>query len=339
MRDDTAFMDRIHAYVPGWDVPKMAGDLFTNHFGLVSDFLSECWSRMRTQSWLPLIHERVRFGSALSGRDVTAVTKTTNGLLKLLFPSNNMAISDEDLEWAVRVALESRRRVKEQQKRIGSAEFRNTHFSYAIGDDGVEQFVSTPELHAEGQIGNDPLPPGQSWVIGMGGGSENIGLYAVEVTQGPGSGVRIVNKPAPAPFQESVRAAEQNLYAFAKQLVGDRDPRQHEFWVQLRALDASKTGSQTSVAVLLAACSALLEKSLRGGLVIVGSLTLGGGLEAVYNAVSIAELAIEKGASTLLIPVSARKQVNDLSDDMVTKISILFYVDARDALAKALGDR
>jgi ATP-dependent Lon protease len=338
MRDDTAFMDRIHAYVPGWDVPKLAGEHFTDHFGLVSDFLSECWSRMRTASWLPVIHERVRFGSALSGRDVTAVTKTTNGLLKLLYPNPSMGISDEDLEWAVRAALESRRRVKEQQKRIGSAEFRNTHFSFTIGEEGVEQFVSTPELHSEGHIGNDPLPPGQAWAIGMGGSSDNIGLYAIEVTQGPGNGMRIVNRPAPAPFQETVRAAEQNLYALAKQLVGDRDPRQHEFWVQLRALDAAKSGSQTSVAVLLAACSALLDKSLRGGLVIVGSLTVGGGLDAIYNAVSVAELAIEKGATTLLIPVTARKQLNELSDDMVTKISVLYYSGPKDALVKAISD-
>jgi ATP-dependent Lon protease len=338
MRDDTAFMDRIHAYVPGWDVPKMAAELFTNHFGLVSDFLSDCWSRLRSHSWLPVIHERVRFGSALSGRDVTAVTKTTNGLLKLLYPNPKMPVAEEDLEWAVRTALESRRRVKEQQKRIGSAEFRNTQFSYAIGDDGVEQFVATPELHSEGAIGSDPLPPGQIWAIGLGGSAESIGLYRIEVTEGPGSGMRVLNRPAPAPFQETVRNAEQNLYAFAKQLVGDRDPRSHEFWVQLRALDTAKTGSQLSVAVLIAACSALLEKSVRGGLVVVGSLTLGGGLEPVYNAVSVAELAVEKGASTLLMPVSARKQLNDLSDDMVTKISVQFYLDARDALGKALND-
>ena len=338
MRDDTAFMDRIHAYVPGWDVPKMGSQLFTDHFGLVSDFLSECWSRMRAHSWLRVIHESVRFGSALSGRDVTAVTKTTNGLLKLLYPDAEMNIADEDLEWAVRTALEVRRRVKEQQKRIGSAEFRNTQFSYAIGDDGVEQFVATPELHAEGSINADPLPPGQVWTIGLGGEAENVGLYRIEVTEGPGSGVRIVNKPAPPPFQEAVRNAEQNLYAFAKQLVGDRDPRSHEFWVQLRALDAARTGSQLGVAVLLAACSAMLAKSIRGGLVIVGSLTLGGGLEPVYNAVSIAELAVEKGAESLLIPISARRQLNDLSDDMATKISVTFYSDAREALLKAMSD-
>ena len=108
-----------------------------------------------------------------------------------------------------------RRRVKEQQKRIGSAEFRNTQFSYAMGQDGVEKFVATPELQSEDSIGPDPLPPGQVWAISPGGQDEGTGLYRIEVTEGPGSGVRILNQSPPAPFRESVRFAEQNLYARA----------------------------------------------------------------------------------------------------------------------------
>src|SRR5690554_5117657 len=148
MKDDTAFMDRIHAFLPGWDVPKVSKELLTNHFGLVSDFLSECWSQLRNQSRLSVIQNRVFFGGALSGRDTNAVNKTISGLLKLLYPGEAQ-IPDEDIEWAVRIAMEARRRVKEQQKRIGAAEFRNTHFSYVMGEDGVEKFVSTPELHSE----------------------------------------------------------------------------------------------------------------------------------------------------------------------------------------------
>ena len=153
MRNDTAFMDRIHAYLPGWDVPKLDASHFTDHFGLVSDFLSEAWTQLRNENRLQEIQGRVRYGSALSGRDVTAVNKTVNGLLKLLYPNRNMPISDEDLEWAVRLALECRRRVKEQQKRIGPAEFRNTHFSYVLSQEGVEKFVTTPELQSEGTCG------------------------------------------------------------------------------------------------------------------------------------------------------------------------------------------
>ena len=115
MRDDTAFMDRIHAYLPGWDIPKLNPTYFTHHFGLVSDFLSECWSRLRDQSRLTSIQGRVNYSDALSGRDLSAVNKTVDGLLKLLYPDAEATISDEDLEWAVRIALECRRRVKEQQ--------------------------------------------------------------------------------------------------------------------------------------------------------------------------------------------------------------------------------
>ena len=211
MKDDTAFMDRIHAYVPGWDVPKLNKDLFTEHFGLVSDFLSEAWSRLREQSRLPAIQGRVLYGGALSGRDTTAVNKTVSGLLKLVYPDPSMPIADEDIEWAVRIALESRRRVKEQQKRVGAMEFRNTHFSYTMGENGIEQFVTTPELQSPDSIGSDPLPPGQIWAISPGGEGENPGLFRIEVTVGPGSGVKILNQPTPAPFRESTRVAEQNL--------------------------------------------------------------------------------------------------------------------------------
>jgi ATP-dependent Lon protease len=336
MRDDTAFMDRIHAYLPGWDIPKVSKEQLTEHFGLVSDFLSSCWNHLRVQSRVQKLQGRIHFGGALSGRDTNAVQKTMSGLLKLMFPDENADIPDDAIEWAARLALECRRRVKEQQKRIGSAEFRNTHFSYTIGEEGVEKFVATPELYREDSIGTDPLPPGQVWVISAGGAEENPGLYRVDVTEGPGGGVKILNHPAPPPFKESVRCAEQNLYTRSKELVGDRDPRQHEFSVQLRAFDAAKSGSGVGVAVLLGLCSSLLQKSLQGGLVVVGGLNLGGSIEPIFNPVTVAEIAIEKGATNLLMPIGSRRQLNDLPDDLAAKITINYYVDARDALLKAI---
>ena len=338
MRDDTAFMDRIHAFLPGWDVPKINKDLVTNHFGLVSDFLSECWSQLRNQSRVSELQNRVFFGGALSGRDTNAVNKTVSGLLKLLYPSSDTAVPDEDLEWAVRIAMEVRRRVKEQQKRVGAAEFRNTHFSYIMGADGVEKFVSTPELQSDNSIGGDPLEPGQVWAISPGGGEENSGLYRIEVNEGPGSGLKVLNKPVPPAFRESIGFAEQNLYARSLQFVGDKDPRQHEFTVQLRAFDAAKSGAKLGVASLVALCTSLLKRSVRGGLIIVGEINLGGSIEPVHNAVTIAEIAVEKGATSLLMPVACRRQLVDLSDDMAIKIDIQFYSDARDALLKAMAE-
>ncbi|AVX30042.1 ATP-dependent Lon protease [Carboxydocella thermautotrophica] len=339
MRDDTAFMDRIHAYVPGWEFPKLNPNIhLTDHFGLVSDFLSECWHKLRDGSRVSVLQGRVNWGGALSGRDIEAVNKTVSGLIKLLFPDPEMSIPDEELEKIVRIALELRRRVKEQQKRCLKTEFRNTHFSYSMGVDGVEQFVSTPELHSDETIDSDPLPPGQIWAISPGGQDASPALYRIEVTVGPGSGVKILNSPVPPAFRESVRYGEQNLYVRAKELVGDRDPRAHEFSIQLRAMDVERSGQGLGLPVLIALCGALIERSVKGGLIIVGALNLGGSIEMIPNPVAVAELALEKGATTLLMPISSRRQLFDLPDEMATKINIEFYADATDAFVKAIVD-
>jgi ATP-dependent Lon protease len=263
------------------------------------------------------------------------VNKTVSGLLKLVQPDGSVTASDEDLEWAVRLALECRRRVKEQQKRIGSAEFRTTQFSYQMGFDGVETFVATPELQSDAMITGDPLPPGQVFAIGQGHG-ESAGLYRIEVTEAAGSGTRILNQSPPAAFRECVKIAEQNLYSRSKELVSDRRPKEHEFSLQLRALDTARSGGALGVGVLMALCSALLGQSLVGGLAIIGDLTLGGSLELVHNPVELVELGLEKGANSVLVPVSCRRQLLDLSDDVATKVQVLYYADAADALRKAL---
>jgi ATP-dependent Lon protease len=337
MRDDTAFHDRIHAFAPGWDFPKLnPHDHLTNHFGMVSDFLSECWSRLRPISRVNVLQNRVRFGGALSGRDIEAVNKTVSGLTKLLFPDPAQEISDQDLEMIVRIALESRRRVKEQQRKCLKSEFRNTHFSFHISADGVEQFVSTPELHSDDAIDSDPLPPGQVWTVGTGSEGAGPGLYRVEVNSGPGSGVKILNIPAAQGFRESVKLGEQNLYTKAKTLVGDRDPRSHEFSIQMRAFDNDRSGQGLGMGILVAMAGSLLGRNTKGGLIVVGQLNLGGSIEMIPNAIAIAEIAAEKKAQTLLMPVAARRQLIDLPDEIWTKVSIEFYADAADAVFKSL---
>ena len=339
MRDDTAFMDRIHAYSPGWDFPKLnPNEHFTPHFGLVSDFLSECWNRLRAGSRVPALQSRLHCGGALSGRDITAVNKTVSALLKLLYPDPDMEVPDDELGPLVRAALEMRRRVKEQQKRVFRSEFRNTHFSYTLGEDGVEQFVATPELRTDDAIDPDPLPPGQVWGISQSGEDAGASLYRIEATAGPGSGMKILNAPIPPSFRESARYAEQNLYARAKELVGDRDPRTHEYTVQLRAMDNDRSGAALGLPTLLALCGSLLEKSTKGGLIAVGGLNLGGSVDPLPSAVAVVEAAVEKQAAVVLMPVSARRALLDISDDMATRVNVQFYSDAPDALLKALLD-
>jgi ATP-dependent Lon protease len=337
MRNDTAFQDRIHAFAPGWDFPKLnPNQHLTNHFGLVSDFLSECWSRLRQSSRVSVLQDRVFWGGALSGRDINGVQKTVSGLLKLLFPDPAMPICDDDLDWIVRLSLESRRRVKEQQKRCLKSEFRNTHFSYTLGLDGTERFVTTPELHSEEAIDSDPLPPGQVWAISPGSPETGPGLHRIEVSVGPGSGVKILNHPQPPAFRESVKVGEQNLYVRGKELIGDRDPRSHEYSMQLRPFDADKTGIGLGLPVLVAIVGGLLDRNMRGGTIVVGPLNLGGSLEMLQNPVAIVELAADKQAATVLMPVAARRALNDLPDEYWTKTNVEFYSEPSDGVFKAL---
>ena len=151
---------------------------------------------------------------------------------------------------------------------------------------------------------------------------------------GQNSAALFFHQAPPAPFRESVRLAEQNLYSRASDLVGDRNPREHEFMVQLRSFDSGRSGANLGVAVLIALCSALLGRSLKGGLAIVGGLNLGGSVELVHNPIEVMELAMEKGAGIVLLPVSCRRSLVDLSDDVATRVQSMFYLDAVDACGR-----
>ncbi len=338
MRNDTAFHDRIHAYAPGWDFPKLnPAEHLTDRFGLVNDFLSACWTKLRDTTRLPILQNRVFWGGALSGRDIEAVHKTISGLLKLLFPDPEMEVEDDDLEWMVRVALESRRRVKEQQKRCLKAEFRSTHFSYTLGVDGTESFVATPELRSDEAIDSDPLPPGQVWAIGPGVEGSGPGLYRIEVVVGKGAGgAKILNHPVPPAFRESVRVGEQNLYSAGSALVGDRDPHGHQYTIQMQPRDNERSGTGLGLPVLAALVGGLLERRTRGATIVAGPLNLGGSLERIPDPVAIAELAVDKQATVLLMPVGARRELMNLPDDLWTKVNIEFYRDAEDGVFKVL---
>jgi ATP-dependent Lon protease len=207
-----------------------------------------------------------------------------------------------------------------------------------MGLDGVEKFVATSELQSEDSIGSDPLPAGQVLAISPGGQDEGVALYRIEVNEGPGSGVRVLNQSLSAPFRESLNIAVQNLYARGHELVGDRNPREHEFTLQLRSFDASTSVAQTGIPALVARASALLARPLRGGTAVVGGINLGVSIEQVHNLIDVVEHALSKGAATVLIPVSCRNALVDLSDDAATKVQLLYYSDAADAMRKALHE-
>lgn len=173
-------------------------------------------------------------------------------------------------------------------------------------------------------------------VLGPGSSESGPGLYRIDVTCHKGSGVRVLNQPTPPAFRESVKVGEQNLYTRSRELVGERNPREEEFSIQMRPMDSDKSGFGLGIPIVVAMCGGMLGKNTRGGTVVVGALNLGGSIEPIPSAVRIAELAVDKQAATLLMPVSARRQLNDLPDDMWTKINIEFYKDTADAVFKAL---
>jgi len=211
-------------------------------------------------------------------------------------------------------------------------------FSYRLGFDGIEQYVTTPELHRENAISPEPLPPGQCWAVGPdeeGGGS---GLYKIEVTVTPGSSIRLINVKAPAGLRESLRAAEQVLYTQARHLVGDHDPADAEYSVQVRSMTPVGAGASLSVSILLALASATLNRSLKGGMAIAGGMSVGGTIEPVYHALDMAELVVEKGATMLLLPVASRRQMNEMSDELAARLTVIYYTDPRDAFLKAIGE-
>jgi hypothetical protein len=203
-----------------------------------------------------------------------------------------------------------------------------------IKGEGVAECLSTPEQQAGGGIAGSSLPPGQVWVISPGDQTTAPALYRIEATLGPGSGVKILGSPATSSFLDSVGCGEQNLYARAKELVGDRDPQAHEFSIQLRAMDSDTSGSGLGMAVLLALFGALIERSARGGLIIAGSLNVDGSVDVIPNPLAVAKLGKEKGAVALLMPISARRQLFELPDELATRITIEFYADPMDAFLK-----
>ena len=287
-----------------------------------------------------MLQGRLTYGGALSGRDQNAVNKTISGLLKLIHPSPEEPVPDEDLEWAVRLALECRRRVKEQQKRIGTAEFRNTQFSYTLGQDGVEKFVVTPELQSEDQHRpRSARRPARSGRSAPAVRTRAPGCYRIEVTEGPGSGVRILNRPAPPAFAESsqVRRGRTSTRG-PPNLSATATPASTSSRSSCEPSTPARAAVRSAWPPSWRCARALLNKSLRGGLVVVGGLNLGGSIDPLHNAIDVVELAVEKGASVVLMPVSSRKQLFDLSDDMATKVTVVFYSDAREAFIKAIAD-
>ena len=332
---DSAFFDRFHAYIPGWEIPKMRPEFFTNRYGLIVDYLAEFFREMRKRSFADAIEKYFKLGNNLNQRDVIAVRKTVSGLMKLLYPHGQF--NKEDVRLCLEYALQVRRRVKEQLKKIGGMEFYDVHFSYIDNDTLEEHFVSVKEQGGGGLIPDGPAKPGFLYTIGL-SNKGMPGLYRLELQVTKGSG-----KLATSGLWNSSSAKEQVKIAFdyfkanASRISGGSKVMEHDF--HLHVVELQNTGPLSHLALpsLVAFASGLLGRSVQNQMVVLGDMSLGGNVTPVESIAECLQVAFDAGAKKVALPMSSAADIPTIPVELFTKFQTSFYADPVDAVFKALG--
>ena len=332
---DSAFFDRFHAYIPGWEIPKMRPEYFTNRYGLIVDYLAEYFREMRKYSFADSIERYFKLGNNLNQRDVIAVRKTVSGLMKLLYPHSQF--DKEDVRACLEYALQVRRRVKEQLKKIGGMEFYDVHFSYIDNENLEEHFVAVKEQGGDALIPDGPMKPGSLYTIGM--SSKGMpGLYRLELQVTKGSG-----KLATSGLWNSSSAKEQIKVAFdffkanSMKIAGGHKIAEHDFHLQVVELQNTGPLNHLTLASLVAFCSGLLGKPLQSQMVVLGGMSLGGSVQSIESIAECLQVAFDAGAKKITLPMSNAVDIPTIPVELFTKFQTSFYADPVDGVFKALG--
>jgi ATP-dependent Lon protease len=328
---DAAFFDRFHAYVPGWEIPKMRPEFFTDRFGLIVDYLAEYLREMRKISFADALDKHFKLGNNLNQRDTIAVRRTVSGLLKLLCP--NGEYNKEQVRKCLEYALEARRRVKEQLKKIGGMEFYDVHFSYIDLEDQQERFITVPEQGGGGLIPEGQLNPGVLHTISM-GGNEMPGVYRIEIQAMAGSGKLSVSGSL---SREPVRVAFDYFKANAGRISASIHPTEKDFHLHLVDLTNGGPPNAMTLAGLIALCSAALNKPIQGQMVVMGDMSLGGTIVPARNLAESLQVAFDAGAKRILLPMSSVTDIPTVPGELFAKFQTSFYSDPVNAAFKALG--
>ena len=334
IRDDMAFIDRLHYYLPGWEVPKMRTEHFTSHYGFVVDYLAEALRELRKQNFTETLDRHFSLGSHLNSRDKKAVRKTVSGLMKILHPHG--LVSQEDLAELVEFAIEGRRRVKEQLKKMGSFEYYQTSFSYIVEETGEEKFVGVPEQGGRDLIALDPLAPGSAYATGV-APDGTVGLFRIEVSVSAGTGKLKTAGGVSGLIKESVNRAFAYMQAKASELGIGRELGVSDFHVEVIDLLANRVDIEIGVAFFTAMMSALRSHPLAAGLVVLGDMSVQGNLKPVRSLVEPLQVAKDNGAKRALIPIENKRSFLEVDADIVEHVDPIFYGDPRTAALKALG--
>ncbi|RKX75913.1 MAG: ATP-dependent Lon protease [Spirochaetes bacterium] len=334
VRSDMAFLDRLHFYLPGWEMPKMENRFLTSHYGLVVDYLAEAFKELRKQNFTEVLDRFFRLGTHLNTRDVKAVRKTVSGLIKLLNPSGK--VNREDLECYLELALEGRRRVKEQLKKIGAFEYYKTSFSYIEEESENEKFVAVTEIGGTHLISSDPFPAGSVYAASVGTDGK-VAFYRLEVVTSPGSGKIKISGAIDSTLRQSVQTAWSYLSSRKEEMGLSEVFNSMDFHFQGIDLLSNREGCEASIAVFTAIYSAALKKPILPGLIILGDMTVQGNVKACRSLLEPLQLAMENGAKRVLLPTENRRHFLEVPADTMEKVDPIFYADPQTAAAKALG--
>jgi ATP-dependent Lon protease len=328
---DSAFFDRFHAYVPGWEISKMRPEFFTNQYGMIVDYLAEFLREMRKYNFADAIDKWFKLGNNLNQRDTIAVRRTTSGLLKLMCPHGEF--DKEIVRQCLEYALETRRRIKEQLKKIGGMEFYDVHFSYIDLEENLERFISVPEQSGGSLIPDMQLQAGVSHTISM-GSSEMPGVYRLEIQAISGTGKINISGMAP---RESVKIAFDYFKANASRVSASIKSGDFDFHIHLVELQHTGAPNALTLISFIALCSVTLGKPIQAQMVILGDMSLGGTVVQVRNLAESLQVAFDAGAKRILLPMSSVTDIPSVPGELFGKFQTSFYSDPVDAAFKALG--
>lgn len=334
IREDMAFIDRLHFYIPGWEIPKMKTNFFTDHYGFVVDYFAEAMKELRRLNFTEVLDRYFSLGSHLNARDVKAARKTVSGMVKLLYPHGEF--TKEELAELVEFALEGRRRVKEQLKKMGPYEYHQTSFSYIDKETHEERFIGVPEEGGRNLISQDPLKPGSVYTATV-DEQGKVGLYRLEVGLSSGTGKLKITGSVDSNMRESIQRAFAYLQGHKVEMGIAQSLATTDFHIEAVDLLNNKVSCEAGIAVVVAIYSALKQRSVQPSLLILGDLSIQGNIKPIRSLVEPLQVAKDNGARRALIPIENKRHFLEVAPDIVEKVDPVFYSDPLTAAMKALG--
>lgn len=335
MGTDTAFLDRMHCYVPGWEIPKFRPEHFTNDYGFITDYLAEFIRELRKEQHGDAIDKYFHLGKNLNQRDTIAVRKLVGGLVKLIYPNGDY--TKEELEEILQISLEMRRRVKEQLKKLGGMEFYDVNFSYIDNDTFEEHYVSVPEQGGGKLIPEGMTNPGQVYTVSH-GKSGMIGVFRLESQMLPGNGkFDRTGLGSDRDCKEATNTAYSYLKANGGRISGAVSVGTKDYVINYQDLQGLGMTSALALPTLIALCSIALGKSVQSSLAVLGEISISGTMIKVQNLADTLQVCLDSGAKRVLLPQISAVDLGTVPPDLMSSFNLIFYQSAEDAVFKALG--